>query len=105
MWICRSAAAGVVCTHRTWRRDLMGASLCRQVPVTVLSARLAGVCRPAPRMDWRDDMPTMTYPTTAGEQTSIEVTGGAAGVRGHRGWLRRIAGLAGHAWAAGAGRG
>ena len=51
-------------------------SLCQQVPVTVLSARPAGACRPAPRMDRRDDMPTMTYPTTASEQTYIEVTGG-----------------------------
>jgi hypothetical protein len=27
-------------------------------------------------MDKRDDMPTMTYPSTASEQTYIEVTGG-----------------------------
>ena len=48
-------------------------SLRRQVPVAVLSARPAGPCRLAPLMDRRDDVPTMTYPTTASEQTYIEV--------------------------------
>src|SRR5262245_46461978 len=71
-------------------------------------------------MDGRDDMPTMTYPTTVSEQTDIEVTGGvdtrkdthtaaaldASGrLLGHREFaatrrLGRIAGLAGHARAA-----
>jgi hypothetical protein len=31
---------------------------------------------PRSRMDRRDDVPSMTFPTTASEQTYIEVTGG-----------------------------
>src|SRR4029450_13706107 len=75
MWICRSAAAGLVCTHRTWRRDLIGACASRYPS---LSCPLARLVRAAPllRMNRRDDMLTMTYPTTASEQTYIEVTGG-----------------------------
>ena len=42
-----------------------------------LSCPLARLVRAAPLPDGRrDDMPTMTYPTTASEQTYIEVTGG-----------------------------
>ena len=64
-------------------------------------------------MDRRDDMPTMTYPTTAAEQAYIEVTGGvdthkdthtaaaldASGrLLGHREFAATAAGLSRRAW-------
>ena len=75
MWICRSAVAGLVCTHWTWRRDLIGACASRYPSLSCPFARLV---RAAPLLGWIGEttMPTMTYPTTASEQTYIEVTGG-----------------------------
>src|SRR5215207_2339919 len=49
MWICRSAAAGLVCTHRTWRRDLIGACASRYPS---LSCPLARLVRAAPLLGW-----------------------------------------------------
>src|SRR5512133_771350 len=57
------------------RRDLIGACASRYPSLSCPLARLVRAA-PLPRMDRRDDMPTMTYPTTASEQTYIEVTGG-----------------------------
>src|SRR3954467_10105907 len=55
--------------------DLIGACASRYPS---LSCPLARLVRAAPLPGWnrRDDMPTMTYPTTVSEQTDIEVTGG-----------------------------
>ena len=56
-------------------RDLIGACASRYPSLSCPLARLVRAA-PAPRMDRRHDMPSMTYPTTASEQAYIEVTGG-----------------------------